>query len=405
MILLSPTIGWLPRPSAASAYILLLWNVGSRHDPPGQEGLLHFLEHTLFKGTQRHRSREIFSRIERHGGELNAFTTKDKMALEARVAPFAVELALATLYELAHEAIFPEKEVEKEREVILEELAMYEDIPEESLLDHFEEQVFTEGGLRHPIIGYPESVRSLSASALRSFYTTSLQSAPWALLLTGPLRTQDIEKALRRTGWLTKPAGTSPTPSRSEHIAPSSTQVIRRATQQAHLVIGGIGPSLYDWSASLPLQLLLHELGGPQMTSRLNTLLREKNGWCYTIYAFLHGYPEKTVWGFYAGLSPETIEKARSVIYRELSRYADKPVSSSHLSTIKRAFLGKSLLSWESASYRLLIEGRYLLDKGIPFSPQAWKETLLSLSSATLQEAAQKAFSHLYDRSYLPLSS
>lgn len=402
MFPITPQIWYWLRPSASSMYALLLWNVGSRHDPPGKEGLLHFLEHTLFKGTRRRTGRAIFRRIESLGGDLNAFTTKDKMGIEVRIAPPALSTALSTLYELAHEATFPEKEVEREREVILEELAMYEDIPEESLLDHFEEQVFAEGGLRHPIIGYPDTVKSITADDLRHFYERYLSQSAFVLMLTGPLSQREIIAALRRTGWLERESrGFPPTTPPSDVIAPRSTIRLERSIQQAHLAIGGTGPALYDWAESLPLQMLLHELGGG-MSSRLFLLLRERYGWGYTVYTFFHGYKERSVWGIYAGLTPESLTAARNLIMRELERLARLPLSDRRFAALRRGFMGRQALLWESPIFRLNAHARTLLDLGQLLDVQAWRSILHKLTPSDLRKAAQSAFETVYERVYVP---
>ncbi len=402
MIQIAPQVWYWLRPTASSIYVLLLWNVGSRHDPAGKEGLLHFLEHTLFKGTRRRTGRTIFRRIESLGGELNAFTTKDKMGIELRIAPAALNIALSTLYELAHEATFPEKEVEKEREVILEELAMYEDIPEESLLDRFEEQVFAEGGLRHPIIGYPHTVQSITADDLRNFYERYLSQSAFVLMLTGPLPQREITAALRRTGWLDpEQKRFTPVASPPEVIAPKSTVQFERPIQQVHLAIGGTGPALYDWTESLPLQMLLHELGGG-MSSRLFLLLRERYGWGYTVYTFFHGYKERSVWGIYAGLTPESLPAARSLIMRELERLMRQPLSDRQFAALRRGFMGRQALLWESPVFRLNAHARNLLDLGQIADVQTWESILHSLTPSDLQKAAQSAFEAVYERLYVP---
>ncbi|MEN2992319.1 MAG: pitrilysin family protein [Bacteroidia bacterium] len=389
------------RPSATSILLLLLWNKGSRHDPPQREGLLHFLEHALFKGTQRRSGRALFRRIERFGGEMNAFTTKDKMGVELRVPPAALPTALATLRELAYEATFPEKEVEKERAVILEEQAMYEDIPEESLLDHFEEQVFAAGGLRHPVTGYAESVRQISAEELRKHYK-ALQAARWVLVLSGGLPARSVAKAIQQTGWDKAENGPSPLPP-TDILASASVEELKRPTQQVHLVVGGVGPSPYALPESLALQLLLHELAGPQMGSRLNLLLRERYGWCYSVYSFWHAYPERSVWGIYAGLTPEAKERARRLIHTELQRWQDRPPSSSQLAQMRRSFWGRQQLATENPTYWISLQAKHLLDQGQLAAPHLWKEALQTLTPQTLGETAQRYLNPLYERIYVPL--
>ncbi|MCS7189628.1 MAG: pitrilysin family protein [Bacteroidia bacterium] len=403
MIQIHERIWFLPRPFATSAYILFLWNRGSRHDPTGQEGLLHFVEHTLFKGTKRYKRRQIFQQVEGSGGELNAFTTKDKIGIEMRIPPSALSKALHTLYELAYEAIFPEKEVEREREVILEEIAMYEDIPEESLLDHFEEQIFSEGGLRHPIIGYSHSLREISSRDLQKYYRENLAQTPAVLLIAGPFSEKVLVSAIKANSLLNSLASTcQPSSVQEERLAPPSEEVIERNTSQLHLVIGGVGPANYDWSKSLPLQLILYEIAGPQMSSYLNSLLREKYGWCYSVYSFFHGYIDYSTWGIYAGLTPEVRKEAKSVIAKALVRWIDAYVSASKLSKLKRAFVGRQGIAWESISYRLFVEGKYLLDKGKTFDFREWLDKIGEISSYQLQKVAEEFFQSLYMRVFIP---
>jgi predicted Zn-dependent peptidase len=146
MFALSRSIYYLPMPGASSVYGILYYDCGSRCDWVGHEGITHFLEHALFKGARHLSARQLFERIERYGGELNAFTTKDKLAIEFSVPPTALRTALEIVRLIAEEATLSDATVEKERQVILEELAMYEDIPEEALLDRYEEMIFSVGG-------------------------------------------------------------------------------------------------------------------------------------------------------------------------------------------------------------------------------------------------------------------
>ncbi|MCS6895251.1 MAG: insulinase family protein [Bacteroidia bacterium] len=400
---IAPRIWYWRRPHASSIYAVVMWNVGSRHDPPAKEGLMHFLEHSLFKGTEKSPGKSIFHRIERVGGELNAFTTKDKMGIEVRIAPNELSIALSVLYELAYEATFPDTEVEKEREVILEEMAMYEDIPEESLADHFEEQIFTQGGLRHPIIGYSDSVRSISSADLRNFYRENLRRSSFVFLLTGPLSEKDMLKYIHRSAWreVLGLGNLSAPLTAEEDIAPPTIRHVKRHTQQAHLIIGGLAPVIYDWEGSMPVQLLLHGLAGG-MSSRLSLILREKYGWTYSIHGFYHSYSEKAVWGIYTGLSPESFNRARQIIRNELNRLIEKPISQRFLSELSRSFLGKQALVWESPTYRINVYGRSLLDIGRIVEEAEWREAVRALTPMRLSEAAAAVFGQLYEWAYIP---
>jgi len=393
MFALSRSIYYLPAPAASSVYGILYYDCGSRCDWVGHEGITHFLEHALFKGARHLSARQLFERIERYGGELNAFTTKDKMAIEFSVPPTALRTALEVVRLIAEEATLLDSMVEKERQIILEELAMYEDIPEEALLDRYEEIVFEVGGLRHPIIGYRASLLATNGEVLRRYYREVLQRSPWVLLVGGAVSGREVERVLRQTGWLTKASPTQRLWQANE--APNLLRhslIEKRPIQQSHLVVGGMGPSPYE-KEGLALQLILQALGGPFMSSMLNLLLRERYGWGYSVYSFYHGYAEKGIWGIYAGLMPEVVDRALRLIQRKLTEWQAQLISVDHLRRLKNQFWGRQMILWERLTYRLQVQGRWLLDRGHPLEEHHIKEQLFSLSGEDLQTAAQRYFS------------
>ena len=393
MFALSRSIYYLPMPAASSVYGILYYDCGSRCDWVGHEGITHFLEHALFKGARHLSARQLFERIERYGGELNAFTTKDKLAIEFSVPSTALRTALEIVRLIAEEATLSDATVEKERQVILEELAMYEDIPEEALLDRYEEMIFSVGGLRHPIIGYRESLLATDGEVLRRYYREVFQRSPWVLLVGGAVSGRAVEGALRQTGWLTKESPSQRLWQANEvPRVPDGPLVEKRPIQQSHLVVGGLGPCPYGRDG-LAVQLILQALGGPFMSSVLNLLLRERYGWGYSVYSFYHGYAEKGVWGIYAGLMPEVAERALRLIQRKLAEWQSHPISVAHLRALKNQFWGRQAILWERLSYRLQVQGRWLLDKGHPLEESDIREQLFSLSGEDLWAAAQRYFS------------
>ncbi len=393
MFPITNSIYYLPHPTTTSVYGILYYDCGSRCDWPGYEGITHFLEHALFKGARHLPARALFERIERYGGELNAFTTKDKMAIEFWVPQEALRVALQIVRWIAEEASLPGEAIEKERQVILEELAMYEDIPEEALLDQYEAVVFSEGGLKHPIIGYREGLLRMDVETLRRYYREVFQESPWVFLIGGAVSGVEVERALRQTGWLTR---ISPPKrlwqSNEKWQAPNPPFVRNRPIQQAHLIIGGIGPAPYQ-KEGIAIQPILQALAGPFMSSELNLLLRERYGWCYSVYSFFHGYPEKSTWGIYAGVMPEVEQRALEVIQHRLEGWQAQPLSEKRLQAMRRQFLGRHAILWERLSYRLQVQGRWLLDEGRPFDEGAWRKMILALSPEDLQKAAAKYFS------------
>ncbi len=390
MVPLIGSIYYLPHPTATSVYGILYYDCGSRCDWSGHEGITHFLEHAIFKGARNLSAKALFERVERYGGELNAFTTKDKMAIEFWVPPNALRIALQIIRLIAEEATLSSDAIDKERQVILEELAMYEDIPEEALMDRYEEVVFSQGGLRHPIIGYREALLGTDAEALRRYYREVFQRSPWVLLIGGALSAIEVERMLRHTGWLGKesPEKRLWQPDEVWHT-PSTARIECRPIQQAHLIVGGIGPSPYE-KEGIALQLILQALAGPFMVSELNWLLRERYGWSYTVYSFFHSYPEKSVWGIYAGLMPRVEARALRLIQHQLNKWQEKPLSEKRLKALKQQFLGRHAITWERLSYRLQVQGRWLLDQKQAFDEGAWRKEVLTLSPEVLQETARK---------------
>ncbi len=401
MFPLAEGIWYAPRPGASSIYVLFYVDCGSRCDPERAEGLTHFLEHVLFKGAHGLGGRTLFERVERYGGELNAFTTKDKLALEAKVPPEGLRSALAVLRWLYEEAALAPHAIEKERRVILEELAMYEDIPEEALLDHFEEIIFTAGGLRHPIIGYRETLETIEAEQLQTYYRAIFQRSRWVLLIGGGLSFRDVERALAQTGWLHVVRPQVRLWQANEQVSAPQVNVQRRKVQQAHLVLGGVGPSSYAPEGQA-LQFILQALAGPHFSSRLNMILRERYGWCYTLYSFWHVYPECSVWGIYVGLAASAYERALAILEKELDRWITQPLTEPEGRRWRQQLIGRHLLSWENLIYRLQVQGRWLLDRDATFDVQVWAKSMRALSPVVIQATAAACLVSRWQAALLP---
>lgn len=401
MFALSEGIWFVPRPGASLVYALLYVDCGSRCDPKGAEGLTHFLEHVLFKGAHRLSGRALFERVERYGGELNAFTTKDKLALEVKVSPAGLRSALAVLRWLYQEATLAPHAIEKERRVILEELAMYEDIPEEALLDHFEEVIFAEGGLRHPIIGYRSTLEQIEPQRLQTYYQVVFQRSRWVLLVGGGLSMREVERALAQTGWFQVARSKARFWEANEWISSPTVALRRRKLHQAHFVIGGVGPSFYTREGQA-LHFLLQVMGGPHFSSRLNGVLRERYGWCYAVYSFWHSYPERSVWGIYVGLAPAAYERALAIVKRELGRWVEAPLAEVEWRRWLEQVTGRELLSWESLVYRLQVQARWLLDCEQAFEIYDWIKAFRTLSPHALQAAASAYLTSYWQAALLP---
>ncbi|HSZ26500.1 MAG TPA: pitrilysin family protein, partial [Cytophagaceae bacterium] len=258
-------------------------DIGSRDEDVKQEGLAHFWEHMAFKGTEKRKSFHIINRLEAVGGELNAYTTKEKIWFHASVLDQHFERALELLKDITFYSIFPEKEIEKERNVILEEMSMYLDSPEDAIQDDFESILFGNHPLAHNILGTQKSVRSFHQKNFKQFLKENLDNSRLLFVSIGNMPFEKIKKYcelhLSEVPYIV---------SKKKRMKFSGTKqvsrVVKKTISQAHHMVGKVGYSVKD-KRRVPLFMLSNLLGGPAMTSRLNMALRERKGLVYSIDA------------------------------------------------------------------------------------------------------------------------
>ena len=354
---------------------------GSRNDPEFKEGISHFVEHAVFKGTTKRRMHQIASRMESVGGYLNAFTSKEHTCYFARALDSYLARGVDSVCDLVASPVFPEREIEKEKSVVLEEIKMYDDAPEEYITDRFESVIYPSQAIGRPIIGYPETVSGLKREDLFDYVTRQYIPDQIVIAASGNLRhgtlVKSVEKAfkdLRSAGSKSKKES-APSPYQARELS------LTRPIQQGHLILGRSGISVNSKHRAV-LELLNIILGGGS-SSRLNQRIRERYGFCYNIYSFLNAYSDCGDFGVYLGLDPSKISHALRLIFREFDRLAQNPVSNQILTRAKVQARGGIALGLESMSNRMTRLGKQELYFGRVISID---ETIEELEAVTAEE-------------------
>ena len=342
-------------PSVRSISVGVWVFVGSRDERKNEAGMSHFVEHMVFKGTERRKTHQLAARMESVGGFVNAFTTKECTCFYARGLDQHLSRALDVLSDMVLAPSFPAKELEKEKDVVLEEMKMYRDNPEDHVFDLFEAGVYNGHALARPILGQPDAVKSFSRSTVLDFVARQYAPERIVVAVAGNV---DHDSATREIAQIFGRLAAKPYRRRRARPAayePSRT-VVPIPTEQAHLVIGGRGPGLHD-DDRLPLMVLNTLLGGG-MSSRLNLRIRERYGFCYQIYSFMNLYVDTGDWGVYVGTDASRVDRSRKLIHRELDSLVQKRIGPRELSQAKSQVKGAIMLGLESMNTRMMRLGR-----------------------------------------------
>ena len=348
-------------PSVHSVAVGAWVDAGSRDERPAQGGITHFIEHMVFKGTRRRRGYLINQRMESVGGYLNAFTTKEHTCFYARGLSEHLGRALETVVDLVAEPTLPPREIEKEKDVVVEEIKMYEDAPEDHVFDHYEAVLYPDHPLGRPVIGTPETVRSFSQADLEGYIGRHYVPNRLVVSVAGRARHRDVVRQVERllAGFERAPRASSREPANG--YTPREVTV-ERPVQQAHLVVGTRALGAEDPRRTV-LSVLNTILGGG-MSSRLNQNIREKYGWCYSVYSFVNVQTDSGDVGVYIGTDAGRVDRSRVLIERELSKLAESPVSDRMLTRAKHQLKGSIVLGLESLSNRMQRAGRVELVHG-----------------------------------------
>lgn len=376
--------------SSSTIHVGLLVKAGSRDESPDKEGLAHFIEHALFKGTKKRKAYHILNRLDTVGAELNAYTTKEETCLHASSLVQDFSRSLELICDLAFNPVFPEKELEKEKDVINEEIQSNLDNPFELIFDEFESLLFKKHPLGGNILGNYKSVAAFSKKDVQKFRQQYYQTGQMVLSVVGGLSPLRIENTVRKyfsnlDGSTIKTYRKPPKPLMPFKIRRS------RGTHQAHIILGG-----YAYPNSHPkktgLILLSNILGGPTMNNRLSMSLREKKGLAYHTESNYSPYSDTGVQMIYIGTEKKHIEKAIALAERELLNLIDKPLGILQLSMAKKQLKGQIALAQENGANVMLSLGKSLLLNGKVNRLDDVFNAIDAVSAQQIQSIAQEIY-------------
>ncbi|MBT1706170.1 M16 family metallopeptidase [Chryseosolibacter indicus] len=368
----------------------IILDIGSRDESFDNQGIAHFWEHMAFKGTKRRKAYHIISSLDSIGGELNAYTDKEKVVFYASVRDNYFERAVDVLSDITFNSIFPDNQIEKERGVILEEMAMYLDSPDDSLQDEFETVVYGNHPMGMNILGRPETVKSFRKRDFVSFVKNHMSTDKIVFSCVGNIAPEAIERIARSYfEGIPKQKATAKR-KRFSNYKPGEV-ILKRTVKQAKCAIGRDAYP-FGHENRIPLFLLVNMLGGPGMNSRLNLALREKYGFVYSIDAHYIPYTDTGMFAVFFGTEPKQLDKCISLVKKELYRFCEKPLTSRQLSSAKEQLKGQLAMAEENNLSLMLMMGRSLLDIGnIPTLEETYN-TIDEITSKKLQKIAKEIF-------------
>lgn len=357
-----------------------IWvGAGSRDEREGYEGISHFIEHMFFKGTEHRSARVLAESLEAVGGQLNAFTTKEYTCYYAKILDEDLDLAIDVLSDMFFCSLFDEKEIEKEKNVVIEEIKMYEDSPDELIHDVFSEHVWNDHPLGKPILGTEESIRSLSREKIMLFLTEHYAPDNIVIAVAGKIKHEEVVKKLSSQFGIFQRGGRrvlegTPLGQKVERYQP-------KETEQMHILLGvpGLGQDDEDIYA---MHIFNNILGGG-LSSRLFQEIREQRGLAYSVYSYHSTYVDTGLFAVYAGTSPKNTTEVIECILKELNDIRQKGISSDELERTKAQIKGSLYLGLEAVSSRMSRLGKTELTYNRVLSPE---EVVGKLEKVTLDD-------------------
>ena len=363
-------------------------DVGSRDELPQEQGIAHFWEHMAFKGTEKRKSFHIINRLEILGGEINAYTTKEKIAFHASLLADHYSKAVDLLTDITFFSTFPKKEIEKERRVILEEMAMYLDSPDDAIQDEFDLLLFPDHAIGKNILGTEESLASFQQADFVRFYQKNVSTQRLVFSVVGPF---DFKTAVRKAApFLEKAPTLHPSRVRTRPNGFCPTQItVPKPITQAHLMLGWRAYSIEN-ERKLPLFLVNNLLGGPALNSRLNMSIREKHGLVYAVESGYTPFVDTGALTVYLGTEPRNLEKAESLVWKEINRMKITALSSNQLHLAKEQIKGQLAMAEEGNMNMMLMLAKATLDQGRVESLGEIFDAIDKLTPGILMEVANE---------------
>ncbi len=341
------------------AHCGLVIDTGSRDESVPEHGIAHFIEHMLFKGTRKRKAYYILSRLEDVGGELNAYTTKEETAIHASFIKEDYERAVEIICDIAFNSVLPEKEIEKEKDVVIEEINSYLDNPAELIFDDFEEQIFADQPIGHNILGTESTVKSFTHKKLSGFISRNYTTDQMVFCSVGNIPEDKVLRLFRK--YFEEITENKSDKRETEPIIYKPSRIEKKMdTFQNHCIIGNIAYDLKD-EKRLGMFLLNNILGGQGMNSRLNMSLREKNALAYNVESSYNPYYDTGVFSIYFGTDNQHLERSIRVTLSELTKLRTKRLGTVQLSKAKNQIKGYLARGYENHENLMLSQGKSLL--------------------------------------------
>lgn len=391
---------YLENPSPVS-HCGLMVGAGSRNEEKGKEGLAHFIEHVLFKGTKKRKSYQVLNRLEIVGGELNAYTTKEETCVHASFMPEHFERAVELISDIVFHSEFPEKEIEKEKEVVLDEINSYMDNPMEQIYDDFECLIFKGKPLGNPILGTHQSVKAFTRKDILGFIKQNYINQNIVFSYTGDLPFEKVkltaEKYFAKEGRTGKNGKSS-----SVHSVKSRIYVEPKKTIQSHYIAGSVAYSVHS-NKRFPLFLMNNILGGPGMNSKLNMNIREKYGLTYHIESAYVPFSDCGLFNIYLASEKKFLTKCLGLVEKEFNKMKTVRIGNSMLSRYKYQLKGQIAIAQENKPGVMLNNAKSLLNYNKPLNilevfrkiDEVTADQILDVSNEILDNA--RISSLLYD--------
>ncbi|RHH80984.1 M16 family metallopeptidase [Segatella copri] len=391
-------------------------NAGTRNEEPGEEGLAHFCEHVTFKGTERRKAWHILNCLESVGGDLNAYTNKEGTVYYSAILKEHIARAVDLLTDIVFHSVYPQAEIDKEVEVICDEIESYNDSPAELIYDEFENIIFKGSPLGHNILGTAEQVRSFKTEdALR--FTRKLYRPDNAIFFAyGDIDFKKLVRLLkksflseerrvkseettfgdRRESQFNSPEAQAQfniqhSTFNTQHSFEGQTIVMQKNTHQAHVMIGTRAYDVND-SRRMPLYLLNNMLGGPGMNAKLNLALREHNGLVYTVESTMVAYGDTGIWSIYFGCDEHDVKRCLRLVRKELDKFMQKPLSEAQLKAAKKQIKGQVGVACDNRENFALDFGKSFLHYGWEKNVDRLYEQVDEITAEQIQAVAQELF-------------
>ena len=385
---------------SAVCYCSMTIGAGSRDERVGEYGMAHLIEHTLFKGTAKRKAYQVNCRLENRGGEINAFTTKEETVVHATVMKSDFAKAVELIDDIIFHSTFPDGEVEKEKEVIYDEINMYKDSPDERIYDDFEDLLFDSSEMGHNILGRKRTISHIGSEQIRSFVARNYTTDNMVFAAIGPITPRQFvaiveryfgaEEATRKEGGRVAP----------EVVEQFQKSVSHPSHHQVRSVVGTRAYPLND-KRRLALIMMTNILGGPSAASRLNIALRERNALTYCVEALYTPFSDCGMFTIYFSCEKEKLEQCRKIVAEEIERIKSVPLTSRQLAIAKRQFLGQFSISAENnEAYMLGVGKSCLVFDSVDSLDEVYRK-VEAITPEDIRTAATEVLSELSSLTYI----